>query len=154
MLGGSGPALLRLAGEEADILNMVPPTGGRFGKLVLEDAVKFDVEEYRRRAVALRAHARAAGRDPAAITLSQFLFVTLGADRASADAMLHGMMQTMGVDDVGAARHSPSVLVGDAEGCRDELLHRVEDLGVAYFVCRFTDVATMQAFGERVIPKV
>ena len=36
LLGGSGPQLLKLAAEEADVLNMIPPTGGRFGKLVLE----------------------------------------------------------------------------------------------------------------------
>jgi probable F420-dependent oxidoreductase len=154
MLGGSGPALLRLAGEEADILNMVPPTGGRLGRLVLEDVMKFDVAEYRRRAELMRAHARAAGRDPKAIQLSQMVFVTLGQDRATADAMLEGMAQAMGLSETGAARHSPSVLVGDPAGCRDELRHRAEDMGVSYFVCRFTDAQTMETFAEQVMAKL
>jgi len=154
MLGGSGPALLRVAAEEADILNLIPPTGGRFGKLILEDAMKFDVREYRRRAETVRAHARAAGRDPREIELSQFIFVTLGRDRAEADALLAAMGQVMGIDDVTVARHSPSVLVGDAAGCREELRRRVDELGVGYFICRFTDLAAMERFGEEVAAKV
>jgi len=154
MLGGSGPALLKLAGEEADILNMIPPTGGRLGRLVLEDAMQFDVAEYRRRSEIVRGHARAAGRDPDGIALSQFVFVTLGADRASADAMLQGMAQMMGLDDVAAARQSPSVLVGDAAACREELAKRMEELGVSYFFCRFTDAATMERFAADVIAKL
>ena len=154
MLGGSGPALLKLAGEEADILNMIPPTGGRLGKLVLEDAMQFDVAEYRHRSELLRGHARAAGRDPDEIVLSQFVFVTLGADRASAEAMLRGMAQMMGLDDVARARQSPSVLVGDAAACRDELRRRIEDLGVSYFFCRFTDATIMERFAADVIAKL
>ena len=154
MLGGSGPALLKLAGEEADILNMIPPTGGRLGRLVLEDAMQFDVGEYRRRSALLRDHARAAGRNPDDIALSQFVFVTLGADRASADAMLAAMAQMMGVDDVARARESPSVLAGDAAACRAELARRQEDLGVSYFFCRFADAVTMERFAAEVIAKL
>jgi len=154
MLGGSGPALLKLAGEEADILNMIPPTGGRLGKLALEDAMQFDVAEDRHRSELLRGHARAAGRDPDEIVLSQFVFVTLGADRASAEAMLQGMAQMMGLDDVARARQSPSVLVGDAAACRDELRRRIEDLGVSYFFCRFTDATIMERFAADVIAKL
>ena len=154
MLGGSGPALLKLAGEEADILNMIPPTGGRLGRLVLEDAMQFDVGEYRRRSALLRDHAHAAGRNPDDIALSQFVFVTLGADRASADAMLAAMAQMMGIDDVARARESPSVLAGDAAACRAELARRQEDLGVSYFFCRFTDAGTMERFAAEVIAKL
>jgi probable F420-dependent oxidoreductase len=154
VLGGSGPAILRLAGAEADVLNMVPPTGGRFGKLVLEDAMKFDVEEFRRRTEVMRSHARAAGRDPAAIELSQLLFVTLGTDRASADAMLAGMAQMMGLADLEAARRSPSVLVGDPAQCREQLRYRIEALDTSYFFCRFTDVSAMQLFADQVIAKL
>ncbi len=154
MLGGSGPALLRVAGEEADILNMIPPTGGRLGALDLADVMKFDAAEFRRRADVMRAHARAAGRDPQTITLSQFVFVTLGPDRSTADAMLQGMAQAMGLADVAAARQSPSVLVGDAEGCREEIRHRVEEMGVGYFVCRFADADTMQRFADTVMARL
>src|SRR5947208_16024830 len=110
MLGGSGPALLKLAGEEADILNMIPPTGGRLGRLVLEDAMQFDVGEYRRRSALLRHHACAAGRNPDDIALSQFLFVTPGAERASADALLASSAQMWCLADGARARESPSVL--------------------------------------------
>jgi probable F420-dependent oxidoreductase len=154
MLGGSGPALLRLAAEEADVLNMIPPTGGRLGKLVLQDVMRFDVEEYRRRARLLADHARTVGRSPADIALSQFLFVTLGEDRASADAMLEGMARAMGLEDARAARHSPSVLVGDAEACRDELRQRARDLGVSYFLCRFPAREPMERFAEQVIARL
>ena len=154
LLGGSGPALLRAAAEEADILNMIPPTGGKFGKILLEDAMKFDVAEFRRRADIMRAHARAVGRDPGAIELSQFVFVTLGADAAAADMMLTGMAQMMGLANVEAARQSPSVLVGDAQQCRDEIRRRIAELEVTYFVCRFTDANMMQAFADQVIAKV
>jgi probable F420-dependent oxidoreductase len=154
VLGGSGPALLRLAGEEADVINLIPPTGGKLGRIELDDAMRFDVTEYQRRAGLVRDAARAAGRDPAAIELSQFLFVTLGEDRAAADAMLAGMAQVMGLTDVEAARRSPSVLVGDADACQAELRWRAAELGVSYFFCRFTDLGTMQAFGERVIARL
>ena len=69
MLGGSGPALLRLAAEEADILNMIPPTGGKFGEVIIEDALKFDTAEFRRRTGIMREHARKVGRDPREIEL-------------------------------------------------------------------------------------
>jgi probable F420-dependent oxidoreductase len=154
LLGGAGPALLRLAAEEADVLNLIPPTGGRLGKIVLEDALRFDVAEYRRRAGVVRAHALAVGRDPAAIALSQFVFVTLGTDRAAADAMLEGMAQMMGLPDAAAARQSPSVLVGDAAGCRDEIVRRAQELDVSYFFCRFPDGAAMERFGEDVIARL
>ena len=68
--------------------------------------------------------------------------------------MLKGMAQMMGLDDVAAARQSPSVLVGDAAACRDELAKRMEDLGVSYFFCRFTDAATMERFAADVIAKL
>jgi alkanesulfonate monooxygenase SsuD/methylene tetrahydromethanopterin reductase-like flavin-dependent oxidoreductase (luciferase family) len=154
MLGGSGPALLRLAAEEADILNMIPPTGGKFGEVVIEDALKFDAAEFRRRAAILREHARKMGRDPAQIELSQFPFVIMGTDRAAADAMMAAMAQMMGVKDPGAARHSPSTLVGDAEQCRDEIRRRVEEMGVTYFFCRFIDDNTMNRFIDEVIAKL
>ena len=154
MLGGSGPALLKVAGEHADILNLIPPTGGRLGKVVLDDAMKFDVAEYRRRAAVARDHARAAGRRPEDLELSQFLFVTLGDDAASADAMLRAMAQMMGMSDPEPARHSPNVLVGDPAQCREEIGRRAEELGVSYFLLRFTDAAAVERFGEAVLAKL
>jgi len=154
MLGGSGPALLKVAGEEADILNLIPPTGGKFGKLLLDEAMKFDVDEFRRRAAIARGHARAAGRKPEDLELSQFLFVALGTDPASADVVLAGMAQMMGLRDPEPARHSPNVLVGDPAQCRDEIHRRHEELGVSYFILRFTEVATLERFGEQVIAKL
>jgi probable F420-dependent oxidoreductase len=154
MLGGSGPALLRLAAEEADILNMIPPTGGKFGQVVIEDALKFDAAEFRRRTEILHDHARKVGRNPAEIELSQFPFVLMGTDRASTDAMVAAMAQMMGVKDPDAARRSPSTLVGDAEQCRDEIRRRVEELGVTYFFCRFLDPDTMNRFIEQVIARL
>lgn len=154
MLGGSGPALLRLAAEEADILNMIPSTGGKFGEVVIEDAIKFDAAEFRRRAGIMREHARKAGRNADEIELSQFPFVIMGNDRASTDAMLAAMAQMMGVKDVEAARCSPSTLVGDAEQCRDEIRRRVEELEVTYFFCRFVEPGTMNRFIDEVIAKL
>jgi alkanesulfonate monooxygenase SsuD/methylene tetrahydromethanopterin reductase-like flavin-dependent oxidoreductase (luciferase family) len=154
MLGGSGPALLRLAAEEADILNMIPPTGGKFGEVIIEDALKFDAAEFRRRTAILREHARKVGRDPREIELSQFPFVIMGNDQASTDAMLTAMAQMMGVKDTGAARHSPSTLIGDAEQCRDEIRRRVEEMEVTYFFCRFLDPDTMNRFIDEVLAKL
>ncbi len=154
MLGGLGPALLRLAAEEADILNMIPPTGGKFGEVIIEDAIKFDAAEFRRRTGILREHARKVGRDPKEIELSQFPFVIMGTDRASTDAMLAAMAQMMGLQEAGAARHSPSTLVGDAEQCRDEIRRRVEELEVTYFFCRFLEPDTMNRFIDQVIAKL
>jgi probable F420-dependent oxidoreductase len=155
MLGGSGPAILRLAAEEADILNMIPPTGGKFGEVVIEDALKFDTAEFRRRAAIMREHARKVGRDAREIELSQFPFVIMGTDRASTDAMLAAMAQMMGFkDDTGAARYSPNTLIGDAEQCRDEIRRRVEELEVSYFFCRFLDPSMMDRFIDEVMAKL
>ncbi len=154
MLGGSGPALLRLAAQEADILNMIPPTGGKFGEVRIEDALKFDAAEFRRRTAIMREHARQVGRDPGEIELSQFPFVIMGADRASTDAMLAAMAQIMGLQEVDAARHSPSTLVGDGAQCRDEIRRRVEQLEVSYFFCRFLDLDTMNRFIDDVIARL
>jgi len=133
---------------------MIPPTGGKFGEVIIEDALKFDTAEFRRRTGILREHARKVGRDPGEIELSQFPFVIMGTDRAATDAMLAAMAQMMGLKEAGAARHSPSTLVGDAEQCRDEIRRRVEELGVTYFFCRFLEPDTMNRFIDEVIAKL
>jgi len=156
MLGGGGPKLLRVAAAEADIVNIIPPGGGATGKVVIEDALKFDEAEFRRRVDLLAAACKDVGRDLSDIELSGMVYVLLAPTEAEADTLASMTAQMMGIDasNLAAVRTSPSTLVGTPEQVANEMRRRARDLGVTYYFCNFLGPDMLELFGREVIPRL
>jgi probable F420-dependent oxidoreductase len=156
LLGGGGPKLLRVAASEADIVNIIPPSGGAKGKIVIEDALKFDEAEFRRRVDLLAAQCREVGREFSDIELSGMVYVLIAKTEAEADTMATVTAQMMGIDasNIAAVRSSPSTLVGTPEQVAAEMRRRTRDLGVTYYFCNFLGPDMLELFGREVIPRL
>ena len=156
MLGGGGPKLLRVAAAEADIVNIIPPSGGATGKIDIEDALKFDEAEFRRRVELLAAACKDVGRDVSEIELSGMVYVLIGKTEAEAETMASVTAQMLGVapSDLAAVRTSPSTLVGTGEQIADEMKRRARALGVTYYFCNFLGPEMLELFGREVIPRL
>ncbi len=152
MLGGSGTGLLRIAAREADILNIIPPTGN--GKDFVNDpqaTLRFDMATLRRRIEVLHGFMREAGRDPAAIELGGLVLLGLSHDRD--DPALHGMAAQLGFPDYATAQGAPVTLLGTADEVRRELRRRIDETGVTYFILFMATPATQEIFVRDVMPE-
>ncbi|MFQ5667401.1 MAG: LLM class flavin-dependent oxidoreductase [Candidatus Binatia bacterium] len=156
MLGGGGDKLLRVAAAEADIANIIPPSGGARGKIVLGESLQFDMDAFRRRVDLLAAHCKDIGRDMSEIELSGMVYVLIGRTEEEADAMARMTAQMMGLqpDDMDAVRASPNTLVGTSEQVATEIRRRLADLGVTYYFCNFLSPDMLGLFGREVIPRL
>ncbi len=156
MLGGGGEKLLRVAAAEADVVNIIPPSGGATGKVVIEDALKFDEGEFRRRVDLLAAQCKEVGRDISQIELSGMVYVLIARTETEADAMATVTAQMMGIDasHIAAVRTSPSTLIGTPEQVAQEMRRRARDLGVTYYFCNFLGPDMLELFGREVIPRL
>src|SRR5262249_23688377 len=72
---------------EADIVNIIPPTGGATGRIAVDDALKFDMGEFRRRVDLLAAQCKQVGRDISEIELSGMVYIMIGRTEEEADTM-------------------------------------------------------------------
>jgi probable F420-dependent oxidoreductase len=156
MLGGGGPKLLRVAAAEADVVNIIPPSGGAKGEIDVADALKFDEAEFRRRVDLLAAQCREVGRDFSEIELSGMVYVLIARTDAEADTMATVTAQMMGIDasNLAAVRTSPSTLVGTPQQIANEMQRRGRDLGVTYYFCNFLQPDMLELFGREVIPRL
>lgn len=156
MLGGGGEKLLRVAAAEADIVNIIPPSGGARGKIVIEESLAFTLDDFRRRVDSLAKECTAIGRNFADIELSGMVFVLLGRTEEEADNMARTIGQMMGIDvsNLDAVRHSPNTLVGTPEQVAAEMRRRAQDLGVTYSFCNFLMPDMLELFGREVIPRL
>ncbi|MGC1340651.1 MAG: LLM class flavin-dependent oxidoreductase, partial [Candidatus Binataceae bacterium] len=151
MIGGGGKKILKLAAEEADILNLNPPITK--GVVDIGDAMKFDRAEVQRRIGILDGFVKAAGRGADAIEMSGQTFVLIAKEKSVADAMIKATAQAMGIADVELARTSPQVLVGTVDEIKRELDFRIEKFRMTYFVCQFMSPDGAELFAKEVMPK-
>jgi alkanesulfonate monooxygenase SsuD/methylene tetrahydromethanopterin reductase-like flavin-dependent oxidoreductase (luciferase family) len=152
MLGGSGTGLLRIAAREADILNIIPPTGN--GKDFVNDPVatrKFDLATLKQRITVLHGFMREAGREPGAIELGGLMLVGLA--RTRDDEALRQLATGLGFPDYATAQEAPVVLLGTADEARRELRRRIEETGVTYYICIMATPGTQEIFVKDVIPE-
>jgi len=154
MIGGGGEKLLRVAAAEADIVNIIPPSGGTHGQIMINEVMKFDMGEFRRRVDLLATQCRSIGRDIAEIELSGMVYIMIGRTEEEADTMARMTAQMMGVEDIEGVYHSPNTLVGTAEQIAAEIVRRKRDLGVTYYFCNFLGPEMLELFGREVIPRV
>jgi len=154
MIGGGGEKLLRVAAAEADIINIIPPSGGAKGKVVLEDAIAFGMDDFRRKVDTVRRVCQEIGRRFDEIELSGMVYVLTGRTEEEADNLARITAQMMGLDDVEKARRSPNTLVGTPEQIVAEIGRRRRDLGVTYYFCNFFTPDALDLFGGEVIPRL
>ena len=154
MLGGGGEKLLRVAAVEADIVNIIPPSGGKHGKVVIEETLQFDMAAFHRCVDVLAAQCTVIGRDVTSIELSGMVYVMIGRTEAEAATMANATAQMLGVQNLDAVYRSPNTLIGTADQIAAEIRHRQRDLGVTYYFCTFLGPDMLELFGREVIPQL
>jgi probable F420-dependent oxidoreductase len=151
MLGGSGTGLLKIAAREADILNIIPPTGQN--KDFINDpiaTVKFDMPTLKSRIAQLHQNCHDIGRDPAEIELGGLAFLGLSQDKD--DPALRKVATRLGFPDYASAQHAPVALLGTPDEVKTELKRRVEETGVTYYIFGGTTAETRELFAKEVMP--
>ncbi len=150
MIGGGGSKLLKIAGQEADIVNVAAPiTAGRVDMAAM---LKFDKAELKRRIGMLRDAARAAGRNPDAIEISAFVTVMPAADQVQADAIAAQTAQAMGFAGAQAVKDSPMFLIGTPGEIKREIGLRREEFGITYYIAGFIADEARDLFARAVMP--
>jgi probable F420-dependent oxidoreductase len=133
MLGGSGKGLLRIAARQADIVNVISDSG-RAGTILPSEVAKLTDEAFRRKVDFVRGEARAAGRDPDAITLSSTIFIPMIADDAEAARTFAGNLGGFFGLAEAEVRRMPLALIGTPEECAAELARRAREWGVRHYI--------------------
>jgi probable F420-dependent oxidoreductase len=151
MLGGSSPRMLRISAEEADIVNLIPPTTG--GKDFLKDAdaaAKFTMDSLAERIAMLRGMTAEFGRAPDAIEVGGLSMLRVVRDPD--DPSLGRLAARLGVPDLDVARRLPNMLLGTPGEVAEELRHRAEDVGVTYVIVVPTSPESYELFVREVMP--
>ncbi len=151
MLGGSGTGLLKIAAREANILNIIPPTGN--GKDFINDPVatiKFDMSVLKKRIAVLHELMAEEGRKPEEIELGGLAL--LGLSRKKDDQSLKDLASHLGFSDYAGAQNAPVTLLGTAEEVRKELHKRVSETGVTYYIFVMANPETQEIFEKDVLP--
>lgn len=154
MLGGGGEKLLRVAARHADVINIIPPSGGAHGRIIMEETLKFDMAAFEQRTRFLRDECARIGRRAAEIELSAMVYVMLGETAAQAETFASMLAAQMGVTDMQAVYRSPNTLVGTAEQVAEEICRRRDDSGITYFFANFLAPGMFAQFGREVLPRV
>ncbi|MGH7897805.1 MAG: LLM class flavin-dependent oxidoreductase [Candidatus Binatia bacterium] len=133
LIGGGGKGLLRVAAKHADVVNIIADVG-KAGRIEIASLQKLTNEAYRAKIGFLREEARRAGRDGAAIRMSNVIFtLMLTESRRHAEDALAGMAPVFGTTPEGM-RQSPMALIGTPEDCIVELKRRVRDWDIQQFI--------------------
>ncbi len=152
MLGGSGTGLLKIAAKEADILNIIPPTGN--GKDFINDTtatVKFTMDVLKSRIALLHTMMREIGRDPKEIELGGLALLGLSKDKS--DPSLREMASHLGFPDYATAQCAPVTVLGTAEEARTELRKRIDETGVTYYIFVMANAESQEIFAKDVMPE-
>jgi len=154
LLGGSGKGLLRIAARHADLVNIVADTG-RAGTVDPKEVAKVTDAGFRDKLDFLRGEIVAAGRDPATVTLSSTVFVSLladHADQAREFAAALGGLFGLTVEDV---VRMPLALIGTADQCIEELRRRESEWGVTHYILSARNAPGFsERFAREVLPNV
>ena len=152
MLGGSGTGLLRIAAREADIVNLIPPTGN--GRDFVNDpavTMGFDMARLKQRIATLHGFMSEAGREPDSMELSGLALV--GLSRDADDDALRQLASNLGFTDYGAAQRSPVALIGTPAEVRRELAQRIAETGVTYYILIMATPDAQSLFANEVMPE-
>lgn len=154
LLGGSGKGVLRIAAREADHVNVISDAG-RAGTILMSEVAKVTEDAFRAKIDFVRAEAKAAGRDPDAITFSSTIFMPMIADtEAAGHEFACGMAGALGLDPEQVKR-MPMALIGTPEECAAELKRREREWGTKHYIMSgFGGPALSERFAREIAPKV
>ena len=103
----------------------------------------------------MRSEARAAGRDPDALTISSTIFVPMLADSPDAARQFAGMVDGLfgiGEDEV---RRMPLALIGTPDEWVAELERRSREWGVGHYILSgLGDPSLIERFANEVMPRL
>lgn len=152
MIGGSAPKLLKLAAQDADIVNLVfPNTSGqedlhggmaRFSKAVLK-----------RRVDTVCAHCRENGRNPEEIEISNFVLGLVSESESAVRQYLEVTASALGFKDADAVRQTAMTIAGSPAQVRREIQDRIESIGATYFIFNFADPTSIEVLADKVMPE-
>lgn len=154
MLGGSGKGLLRIAARHADHVNVIADAG-RAGTILMSEVAKLTEDGFKAKLDFVRTEARAAGRDPDAITFSSTIFIPMITDtEAAAHEFAAGMSPMLGMTPEQMTR-MPMALIGTPEQCAAELRRRERDWGTRHYIMSgFGGPVLAERFAKEIAPKV
>jgi probable F420-dependent oxidoreductase len=150
LVGGSGRGLLRVAAKHADVVNIIVELG-RMERITTEAINQLTAERFREKVRFVREQAQQAGRDPNALTISSFIYVTRLVDSpAAARKEAEGIAAAMGTS-AAAVLASPLFLIGTPEEAASELARRSREWGVGQFIFRDLNEASLRLLAEQVL---
>jgi probable F420-dependent oxidoreductase len=154
MLGGSGKGLLRIAARHADHVNVISDAG-RAGTILMTEVAKVTEDAFLGKLDFVRAEAKAAGRNPDAITFSSTIFMPMISDtEAEADGFASTMGGMFGLD-AAQVKRMPMALIGTAAQCAAELKRREKAWGTRHYIMSgFGGPVLSERFAREVIPHV
>ena len=154
MLGGSGKGLLRIAARHADHVNIISDAG-RAGTILMTEVAKLTGDAFAQKLDFVRAEAKAAGRNPDAITFSSTLFMPMIAD---SEDQAHGFAASMGgMFGLSAEQvmRMPMALIGTPPQCIAELKRREREWGTRHYIMSGVGgPAVAERFAREIAPKV
>jgi probable F420-dependent oxidoreductase len=154
MLGGSGKGLLRIAARHADHVNVIADAG-RAGTILMSEVGKLTEDAFKAKLDFVRTEARAAGRNPDALTFSSTIFIPMIVD---AEAAGHEFAATMG-GMIGMTaeqmKRMPMARIGTPAECAEELRRREREWGTRHYVMSgFGGPALAERLAREIAPKV
>ncbi len=151
MLGGSGTGLLRIAAREADIINIIPPTGnGRDFVNDKEATLRFTMARLENRIATLHRFMDEIGRPQDEIEIGGLCLAALSEDEN--DPVFEGLADQLGFSSVQEAKSSPVALMGTPEQVRAELEDRYNRTGMSYYILFMAGSETQAMWAEEISP--
>jgi probable F420-dependent oxidoreductase len=139
LLGGGGRGLLRVAAKHADVINVISEVGKQ-GYIALAGMKEFHSDAFRAKVDFVRAEAKARGRDPQAVAISQVVFQLVLTDSAAATrSMAEGMAAMFGAPPESVSQ-LPLILLGTPEECIAELKRREKAWDLSEIVFSYSSV--------------
>lgn len=154
MLGGSGKGILRIAARDADHVNIISDAG-RAGTILMSEVAKVTEDAFKAKIDFVRTEAKAAGRDPDAITFSSTIFMPMLTDKeAAGDEFAKNMGGMLGLSGEQVKR-MPMTLIGTPEQWVAELKRREREWGTKHYIMSgFGGPGVAERFMREVAPKV
>ena len=152
MLGGSGKGILRRAGQWADIVHMVPETGGP-GTTTMENIAKFTDAVVATKLDLVRESAMAAGRPADAVSYATTIFsYNPAASSKETREGAEGMSAMFGLPVKEILKY-PCLLIGTPEEMEDELRRREQEHQLALVAVGAGGPDGIRHFADNVIAR-
>ena len=152
MLGGSGTGLLKIAAREADILNIIPPTGN--GRDFINDkpaTLRFTMNVLRERVALLHKFLDMENRPRSSVELGGLALMAIS--EKVEDPELQAIAKNLGFSNLSEAQNSPVALMGTPDQVTAEIERRKQEIGINYYIVVLATPSTQDLFVREVMPK-